>query len=220
MEVFLFILGYYVQLVASCLLLYKIWKHKSIYGLSVDTQAAYLFGVISRCIWVFETRLVDTKFAYIELLLSVVASIGLAYLCFTNYHTTMKHAHPSLRIYSTGPASLLLAFLFHPGDGWWSMQILVSYTMFQEAMGLLPQLWLMRKMHEVEPLTSHYVGLLICARFIRMMFWVKMYFLGEHFLQLLFADVCHTLLSADYLYLWFKKLRYGGRLIYSQNYGV
>ena len=31
--------GYFVQFGASCILLYKIWKHKSIYGLSIDTQA-------------------------------------------------------------------------------------------------------------------------------------------------------------------------------------
>ena len=31
--------GYFVQFAASCILLYKIWKHKSIYGLSIDTQA-------------------------------------------------------------------------------------------------------------------------------------------------------------------------------------
>jgi hypothetical protein len=48
---------------------------------------------------------------------------------------------------------------------------------------VLPQLWLMRKMHEVEAMTSHYVGLVVIARFIRMLFWGKMYFLGEHFLQ-------------------------------------
>lgn len=53
MEIFLFLvgrslarfascrpcLGYFVQFGASCILLYKIWKHKSIYGLSIDTQA-------------------------------------------------------------------------------------------------------------------------------------------------------------------------------------
>merc|ERR1719237_1067522 len=121
-----------------------------------------------------------------------------------------------LRVYVTAPASMVLATLFHPGDDWISMQILVSYTMFQEACGLLPQLWLMRKMHEVEPLTSHYVGLIVVARFVRMLFWLKMYFLGEHFLQLFFADICHTLLSADYMYLWCRKLRDGGRLVYSQ----
>jgi len=217
MEIFLFLIGYYVHFAASCLLIYKIWKYKSIYGLSIDTQAAYLLAAIARCVWSMETRLVETKFAYIELFFSTVANAGLAFLCFQFYHTTSRHSTPFLRIYATAPAALLLAFFFHPGDDWISMQILVSYTMFQEALGLLPQLWLMRKMHEVEALTSHYVGLIVVARFIRMIFWGKMYFLGEHFLQLLFADICHTLLSADYMYLWFRKLQYGGRLIYSQS---
>jgi len=215
MEVFLFILGYCIHFGASCVLLYKIWKQKSIYGLAVDTQVSYLLAVISRCVWVMETRLVETYFAYFELLVSTMAALGLSFLCYQLYNTTSKHSVSYLRVYATAPVCMVLAFLFHPGDTWISMQILVSYTMFQEAMGLLPQLYLMRNMHEVEPLTSHYVGLIVVARFVRMLFWAKMYFLGEHFLQLLFADICHTLLSADYMYLWFKKLRYGGRLVYS-----
>merc|ERR1719247_2333144 len=136
------------------------------------------------------------------------------------YHTTMKHATNYLRAYITIPAALVVSFFFHPGDDWMSMQILVSFTMFIEACGLLPQLWLFRKMHEVEPMTSHYVGLLVCARFIRMIFWAKMYFIGENFLVLLFADIAHTLLSADYLLLWCKKLKDGGRLIYSGGLSV
>lgn len=217
MEVILFIIGYFVHFGASCLLLYKIWKFKSIYGLSVDTQASYLLAVISRCVWSMETRIVETKLAYLELILSTAAAFGLCFLCYQYYHTTSKHSTPFLRVYATAPACMLLAFFFHPGDDWFSMQILVAYTMYQEAMGLLPQLWLMRKMHEVEAFTSHYVGLIVVARFIRMLFWGKMYFLGEHFLQLFFADICHTLLSADYMYLWCRKLQYGGRLIYSQS---
>lgn len=217
MEIFLFLVGYLVHFAASCLLMYKIWKHKSIYGLSVDTQAAYFLAVVARCVWSLETRLVETKFAYVELFLSTLAAGGLSFLCYQFYHTATKHSTPVLRVYATAPAALVLAFFFHPGDDWWSLQILVSYTMFQEAMGLLPQLYLMRKMHEVEPMTSHYVGLIVVARFIRMVFWGKMYIMGEHFLQLLFADVLHTLLSADYLYLWCRKLQYGGRLIYSQS---
>jgi len=95
------------------------------------------------------------------------------------------------------------------------MQFLVAFTMYMEAMSLLPQLWLMRKMHEVEPLTSHYVGLLVIARIIRMIFWGKLFILGEHFTQLLIADMFHFLFSADYLWLWLRKLRTGGRLIMS-----
>lgn len=217
MEIFLFLVGYFVQFAASCILLYKIWKHKSIYGLSIDTQASYMLAVIARCVWSMETRLVETKFAYLELILSTAVAAGLSFMCYQFQHTAPKQSTPFLRVYATGPVALFLAFFFHPGDDWFTMQILVSYTMFQEAMGLLPQLWLMRKMHEVEPLTSHYVGLIVVARFIRMCFWGKMYFLGEHFLQLFFADVLHTLLSADYMYLWCRKLQYGGRLIYSQS---
>jgi|Transcript_81803 ER lumen protein retaining receptor len=217
MEVFLFLVGYFVHLCASGLLIYKITKSKSIDGLSIDTQIAYLLAVIARCVWSTETRLVETKFAYLELIGSTAAACGIGFLCYQHKHTTLMQSTPALRVYVTAPASLVLAFFFHPGDEWLSMQILVSYTMFQEAMGLLPQLWLMRKMSWVEPLTSHYVGLIVVARFIRMLFWGKMYFLGEHFLQLFFADICHTLLSADYMYLWCRKLQYGGRLIYSQS---
>ena len=37
-------------------------------------------AVFSRCVWVMVTRLVETTFAYIELMLSTVAVCGLAYL--------------------------------------------------------------------------------------------------------------------------------------------
>jgi len=220
MEIFLFILGYYVHFCASCILLYKITHHKSIYGLSIDTQIAYLTAVICRCIWVMETRLVETVFAYLELVLSTGVAFVLCYFVYKYQHTTTKQSVSYLRIYVTAPLAMLLAFFFHPGEDWISMQILVSYTMYMEAMGLLPQLWLMRKMHEVEPLTSHYVGLLVVARIIRMMFWVKLFVLGEHFVQLLIADMVHALFSADYLWLWLKKLKSGGRLVYSGQHYV
>lgn len=215
MEVFLFIIGYYVHFCASCLLMYKIATHKSIYGLSVDTQIGYLMAVVCRCIWVMETRLVETVFAYLELLVSTGVAFVLCYFCWKYHHTTTKHSVSYLRIYVTAPLAMVLAFLFHPGQDWVSMQILVAFSMYMEAIAMLPQLWLMRKMHEVEPLTSHYVGLLVIARMIRMVFWVKLFILGEHFVELLIADMCHALFSADYLWLWLRKLRTGGRLVLS-----
>lgn len=43
----------------------------------------------------------------------------------------------------------LLAFFIHPGRQWWTVQILVAFTIYTEAVGLLPQLWYMRRMLEV-----------------------------------------------------------------------
>jgi ER lumen protein retaining receptor len=96
-----------------------------------------------------------------------------------------------------------------------TVQVLVAFTMYLEAAALIPQLWLVRKMEDVEALTSNYVGILIIARAVRMIFWVIMFFDGQKFICLFTADVLHTALSADYLYLWVRKLRHGGRLIYS-----
>jgi len=215
MDIFLFVLGYIIQCCAACLLMFKIWKSRSIYGLSVDTQICFMVANIVRCVWTLDTRLVETNFAYLELISSCLASVGCCYMCYTYYHTTTMHALSYLKWYVLSAVALVLAFFFHPSDQWIDIQILVAFTMYIEALGLLPQLWLMRKMYDVEPLTSHYVGLLIIARGCRMIFWGVLFWMGEHFLQLFLADILHSVFAADYMYLWCKKLKSGGRLIYT-----
>lgn len=214
MDIWLFVLGYIIQWTAGSLLLYKIYMQRSIYGLSVDTQIAFAIANVSRCIWTLETRLIESNFAYLELAGSTVTSFALWFLCQKYKHTTTLHAPEHFRVYSLAAVALVLAFFFHPSDNWISMQILVAFTMYLEALALVPQLWLMKKMHDVEPITSHYVGLLIVSRVVRMVFWGVLFFLGEHFLQLFIADILHTCFAGDYLYLWVRKLKSGGRLIY------
>lgn len=79
------------------------------------------------------------------------------------------------------------------------MQILVAFTMYVEALGLIPQLYLMNKMYDIEPITSNYVAMLVVARLCRMVFWGVLFYQGEHFLQLFIADCLHALFAADYL---------------------
>ncbi|KAF4719652.1 hypothetical protein FOZ62_028065 [Perkinsus olseni] len=214
-DVFLFELGYGIQLAAALLLLYRISTMKNIYGLSIDTQVCFLMGTLSRFIWMMDTRLVETWFSYLELWFNLAVQIALCYYCYIYWYTTTMHAPRYLRAPVLALVALLLAFLFHPGYEWVSGQVLVSFTMYIEAMGLIPQLWLMRKMMDIEPITSHYVGLLVISRAVRMVFWGVLYMQGEHFLCLFMADLLHTVFCADYLYLWCKKLRTGGRLVYA-----
>jgi len=187
---------------------------KSIYGLSPDTQISYLLATMSRWMWSLDTRLVETKLAYLELFLSLGTAVVLTVMVIKYRHTTTKKPAKCLRVAPLCVVSLLLAFFFHPGHHWWTVQILVAFTMYIEAGALLPQLYLMRRMIEIEPLTSHYVGMMMLSRGVRMLFWLQLYSQGEHFLGLFLADLLHTLFSVDYLYLWVKKLRHGGSLIY------
>ena len=221
MDIFLFVLGYIIQLVASAILFYRIRTVKSIYGLCIDTQICFLLSSLSRLLWTVNTRIYEANgafvtIAFLEMLLSVVAAFALVYHFVQLRHTTTVSVPMYLSYKVLIPISLGFAYIVNPG-GWFnvSSQLLVAFNMYVEAAALVPQLWLIRKMEDVEALTSHYVGLLVIARGVRMVFWIVLFMDGDRFLCLFFADVFHTVLSADYLYLWIRKLRHGGRLVYS-----
>mmetsp|Transcript_7640 Transcript_7640/g.4097 ORF Transcript_7640/g.4097 Transcript_7640/m.4097 type:complete len:112 (-) Transcript_7640:22-357(-) len=109
-----------------------------------------------------------------------------------------------------------MSFCFHPGtkgDYYWSMQMLVSFSMFIEALGLLPQLFLMRKSGEVEGMTSHYMMCLGLSRLIRLFFWLALWMEGDLFVYLVLADLMHTFLLADFAYYYFCAIRSGTPLL-------
>ena len=221
MDIFLFVLGYIIQLVASAILFYRIQSVRSIYGLSVDTQICFLLSSLSRLVWTLNTRIYEANgafitIAFLEMLCSVASAFALVYNFVKLRHTTTVSVPVWMSYKVLVPMSLTLAYLVNPA-GWFnvSSQLLVAFNMYVEAIALIPQLWLIRKMEDVEALTSHYVGLLVIARGVRMVFWVVLFMEGDRFVSLFLADVFHTFLSADYLYLWVRKLRHGGRLVYS-----
>lgn len=218
MDIFIFVLGYIIQLIASGILVYRISSSRSIYGLSVDTQICFLFATVSRFVWTMNTRIMDTNVglaivALLEMCLSLLAAVLFVVQFRRLSHTTTMSVPIYLSWRILVPFALVFGYFVNPGD-WLSMtsQVLVSFTMYIEAFALIPQLWLIRKMDDVEALTSHYIGLLVIARGVRIIFWTV---LAQRFYSLLLADVLHTLLNADYMYLWIRKLRNGGKLVYS-----
>ena len=76
--------------------------------------------------------------------------------------------------------------------------------MYMEAIGLLPQIYLIRKHKEVEAMTGHYMFCLAVSRFLRLIFWLQMYLKGDSFLYLVIADLIHTILLSDFTYFYVK----------------
>ncbi len=104
-------------------------------------QICFAVANISRCVWTLETRLIETNLAYCELIGSTLLSFGLCYLCYTYNDATNIKPPRYLEALALCPIAMLLAFLFHPGDDWFTLQILVAFTMYIEAIGMIPQLW-------------------------------------------------------------------------------
>jgi len=48
---------------------------------------------------------------------------------------------------------------------------------------------------------------LAISRALRLMFWVKMWIMGDKFIYLIIADLLHTILLADFCYYYLKSSR-------------
>lgn len=210
----LFTVGYLFQHAGSLILIRQIHKRQSIEGLSRDTQISFLIGAISRIFWVFDTRLMYFPLIWIELILSVVSGAYILYLFHKLKHTQFSETHNPFNLKILLVGCLVLSFFFHPGAKnkyYLTIQMLVSLTMFLEASGMLPQIYLMRKTGTLEVNTGHYIFLLGTSRVIRLCFWTMMYLDGESFLYLIIADLLHTILLLDFVWCYFRKQK--GNLI-------
>ena len=212
----LFSIGYLFQLAAALLLVYTVRNTKSVFGLSRDTQIIFFIAQIARVIWIFDTRLYKFPLASLELLLNVLLAGYAVYLC-NKYKATNLGTTPTYfqALPITACCGLLCLFL-HPGDKgplFFTIQMLVSFTIFMECSGLIPQFLLMVKRGEVEGITKHYVMMMGLARLFRMAFWTCMWFKGDSFMHLIIADLVHTVILADFAFLYYKSMVSGKRLL-------
>jgi ER lumen protein retaining receptor len=211
----IFTAGYVSQLIGNYLLIKKIREERHTEGLAFDTQVIYLIGSIVRAIWILETRLSGLFLVWLELALSIGSNVYLVYL-FKKYKefNVMNYNNP-FKFFVLLAASAILSIFFHPGSKgtyFFTMQMLVSFTMFFEACGLLPQIYCLRKVEQVEKTTGRYVFSLAVSRIFRLAFWFMMWMDGDGFIYLMIADFLHTVLLGDFLF-YFLRAKKGEPLI-------
>lgn len=74
--------GYFIEHLGNAMLIYKLHKQKSIYGVSIEAQLCLMVATLSRCIWFTDTKLPTMYLAWIELLLAIMMHAYILYLCF------------------------------------------------------------------------------------------------------------------------------------------
>lgn len=60
---------------------------------------------------------------------------------------------------------------------------------------------------------SRYLMAMGVSRILRVVFWGMQYLAGEKFIYLIIADVIHTIIIADIMYLWLTEKKKGAILI-------
>ena len=57
LQLYLFVAGYIMEHIGNGIMIYKLRKQKSMYGLSIDTQLCLLASTIARVFWMMDTQL-------------------------------------------------------------------------------------------------------------------------------------------------------------------
>merc|ERR1719456_1007503 len=157
--------------------------------------------------------------AYQALEICSLILVGYLMHCvFVTHRTTCQETQDSfpLSIQSAVMGCFILAVVVHPNlDRWPLFDILWTTGCYLETLAMLPQLWMLSKIGEVEALTSHFVVLSTLARVCSLIFWYRGFAElrpahgGFNFpgYGVMGAHVVQLLLSCDFVFLYLRSFR-------------
>mmetsp|Transcript_1194 Transcript_1194/g.1625 ORF Transcript_1194/g.1625 Transcript_1194/m.1625 type:complete len:214 (+) Transcript_1194:101-742(+) len=203
-------LGDLLHLVSILIILFKIRKTKSCAGVSLKSQELYLI--------VFATRYLDLLWNFSSLYLSVMkifylaSSIAIVYLMTTTYKFTYDKEHDTFRIVFLLAPCLALALLIN--DAFEFAEILWTFSIYLEAVAILPQLFLLQRTGEVENLTSDYIFALGAYRTMYLFNWIYRYFTEPGYSNWIvwIAGLVQTGLYCDFFYYYVVSKYYGKKM--------
>ncbi|CAG9584454.1 unnamed protein product [Danaus chrysippus] len=190
------------HLLAIIILLLKIWKTRSCAGISGKSQI--LFSIV------YTARYLDLLTTYVSAyntvmkIVFIAASYATVYLMYVKFKATYDHNHDTFRIEFLLIPSLILALLIN--REFTVMEVLWTFSIYLEAVAILPQLFLVSKTGEAESITSHYLFALGSYRGLYLLNWIYRYIFEDHYeLIAIVAGVIQTVLYCDFFYLYITK---------------
>jgi len=224
-------LGAAFQCLGFYTLLIKVERAKSVAGISSKTvhmYAAVLFLRLgSTCIYNGYLP-VDSSGDFLYQLLDIVSLFMVLQLikCMdVTYPGTYQEAEDTMDVSRMAICAAVFAIFIHGNlNDSFIFDTMWTASMNLDTVAMLPQLWMVVKLGEVESLTSHFVALLIASRACSFAFWFYGYkelrddvrhgrnSINIAGLQLLAAHALQLLLSLDFLFYYVKARVRGGRM--------
>ncbi|ODM96643.1 ER lumen protein-retaining receptor [Orchesella cincta] len=197
------------HLLAIIILLLKIWKTRSCAGISGRSQLLFALTYTARYLdlvtnWVSLYNTVMKVFF-------IATSYATIYLMYLKFKATYDSNHDTFRVeFLLLPVTILALVLNHEFS---FMEILWTFSIYLEAVAILPQLFMVSKTGEAESITSHYLFALGSYRLLYIFNWIWRYYTEEYYdLIAIIAGVVQTVLYCDFFYLYFTKVLKGKKL--------
>lgn len=194
---------------AIIILLLKMWKTRSVAGISGKSQI--LFAIV------FTSRYLDLLTSFISIyntamkVFFIATSYFTIYLMYFKFKATYDSNHDTFRVefllVPIGGLAFLVNHEFAP------LEILWTFSIYLESVAILPQLFMVSKTGEAETITSHYLFALGSYRALYLFNWIYRYY-AEGFFDLIavVAGVVQTILYCDFFYLYITKVLKGKKI--------
>ncbi|GJN13066.1 hypothetical protein PR202_ga31399 [Eleusine coracana subsp. coracana] len=192
--------GDMTHLLSVVVLLLKIHTIKSCAGISLKTQELYAL--------VFAARYLDLFVHFISLYNTVMKLVFLAssfsIVWYMRRHKIVRRTydkdHDTFRHYFLVLPCLFLALLIN--EKFTFREVMWAFSIYLEAVAILPQLVLLQRTRNIDNLTGQYVFFLGAYRVLYILNWIYRYFTEPHFVHWIswVAGIVQTLLYADFFY--------------------
>ncbi|KAJ2510108.1 endoplasmic reticulum retention protein [Coemansia sp. RSA 2049] len=195
------------HLASILILIARLQQTKSCTGISLKTQTLYLV--------VFVTRYLDLFFSFVSVYNTLMkifflASAGyIVYLMRMPLKASYDKAIDSFRLeYLLGGAAAFALLFPHKYS---LVEILWSFSIYLEAVAIMPQLFQMSRTGEADNITSHYLFALGGYRALYIVNWIYRYYTEDDYVDYIawVSGVVQTALYADFFYIYFTRVLKG-----------
>jgi ER lumen protein retaining receptor len=173
-------------------------------GISLKTQELYIV--------VFATRYLDlftrhTSY-YNTIMKLVFLGTSIAIVWYMRYHKVVKQTYnkdeDAFKHYFLIPPCFVLALMVHHAFN--VVEVLWSFSLYLEAVAILPQLVLLQRSRNIDNLTGNYVFLLGAYRGLYLINWIYRFFMEKHQVRWIpwLSGLVQTALYADFFYYYIE----------------
>ncbi|RAL50321.1 unnamed protein product [Cuscuta campestris] len=195
--------GDMTHLISILILLLKIYATKSCSGISRKTQELFAIVFLARYMDLFT----DFISVYNTIMKIVFIGSSLAIVWCMRFHRAVRRSYDreldTFRHWILVAVCFLLALLVH--EKFTFLEVFWGFSIYLEAVAILPQLVLLQRSGNVDNLTGQYVAFLGAYRAFYILNWIYRYFTEPHFSRWIacIAGLVQTALYADFFYYYF-----------------
>ncbi|GAA0162888.1 hypothetical protein Leryth_010355 [Lithospermum erythrorhizon] len=204
--------GDMTHLISILVLLLKIYATKSCSGISLKTQILYATVFLARYLDLFT----DFVSVYNSVMKVVFIVSSLAIVWCMRFDRVVSRSYDrdldTFRHYFLVGGSFVLALIVH--EKFTIQEVFWAFSIYLEAVAILPQLVLLQRSGNVDNLTGQYVFFLGAYRALYILNWIYRYFTEPRFSRWIscISGLVQTALYADFFYYYFISWKNNAKL--------